>query len=211
MIDKNLIGYISMIVAVAGYIPYYVTILNGKTKPHAFSWITWTFAIILVFVAQMSRGAGPGAWVTGISALACIGISVLALLMGDKDITRGDEMVFGVALASIPLWVVTRDPLWSVALMVIINHLGFIPTFRKTYRDPHSENLPFYYSVVIKFALGMVALDRLSLVTALFPLNCVLINILFLAMIYWRRHELALKSARSGVPVLPSGSAPVAH
>lgn len=208
MIDKNLIGYISMAVAIAGYIPYYVTILNGKTKPHAFSWITWTFAIILVFVAQMSRGAGPGAWVTGISALACIGISVLSLLMGDKDITRGDEMVFGVALASIPLWVVTRDPLWSVVLMVIINHLGFIPTFRKTYRDPHSENLPFFYSVVAKFMLGMLALDQLSMVTVLFPLNCVLVNILFLAMVYWRRHELAQKAAHYQTAAFPGAIKP---
>lgn len=190
MFDKNFIGVLSLIVAILGYVPYVVTIFNGRTRPHAFSWVIWTIAVMLAFVAQISRGAGHGAWVTGVTAAACVFISALALWRGERHITRSDEVFFGLTLAAIPLWVVTKEPLWSVLLMVVINNVGFIPTFRKTYRDPYSENVPFFVSVVVKFALGILALDHITPVTLLFPLNCALVNAIFIAMIYWRRHEL---------------------
>ncbi len=211
MSGKDIVGLVSMVVAVIGYVPYVTSMRDGKTKPHAFSWITWTLAIVLVFFAQLTRGAGPGAWVTGISALACIGITITALMMGDKDITRADEVVFGLALAAVPLWAVTQDPLWSILLMVMINNLGFIPTFRKTYTDPFSENTLFFCSVVIKYALGIVALSHYSLVTVVFPLNCSLISALFLGMIYWRRHEITRAKASAALPVLPDGARPLPH
>lgn len=191
MSDKDLFAFLSLVVSIVGYAPYVVSIFNGTTKPHAFTWMTWTIGVTLAFAAQLNRGAGQGAWVTGCTVVGCAGIALLSLRYGDKDITRSDEIVFGATLAAIPVWVVTREPLWSVVMMVAINNLGFIPTFRKTWHDPYSENLPFYASVVAKFLLGIAALDRYALVTVLFPLNCVIANAVFLAMVIGRRRALA--------------------
>jgi hypothetical protein len=187
----NFFGFLSLAVSIAGYAPYIVSTINGKTRPHAFSWIVWTMAVALVWVAQVSRDAGPGAWVTACAVIACVFISGLSFRYGEKGITRSDEVVFGVTLAAIPLWALTRDPLASVALMAVINVLGFVPTFRKTYKDPFSENMLFYISVVLKFMLGLLALDHYSFVTTLFPINSIVVNSLFIAMLVWRRREIS--------------------
>lgn len=205
MFDKNFFGILSLVVSIAGYAPYVISVFKGRTKPHAFTWMTWTISVTLAFVAQLSRGAGHGAWVTGCAVVACFGISALALKYGEKNVTRGDELVFGITLAAIPLWVITREPMWSVWLMVLINNLGFIPTFRKTYSDPHGENVPFFVSVVVKFLLGIAALDHYSLVTVLYPLNCAVVNAAFLAMMLWRRKTFVEERVRN--PALPTEQA----
>jgi|GEM_PF-85109 len=209
MFYKDLFGLLSLVVSIVGYAPYFVTILNGKTKPHMFSWIIWTMAIGLAFVAQVSRQAGPGAWVTGCAVLACLAIAVLAVRYGEKDITRSDEIVFGLALAAIPLWVATKEPLWSVLLMALINDFGFYPTFRKTLKDPHGENAPFFVSVVVKYLLGIAAIEHYSLVTVLFPLNCAVVNAAFLGLLFWRRRQLSRAGALPypGATLVAAGTA----
>ncbi len=189
--QKTFIGLLSLVVSIIGYAPYIASIFDGRCKPHAFSWVIWTMATVLIFIAQCSRDAGPGAWVTGLTALACFLVSLFSLRYGEKEITRSDEIIFGVGLAAIPLWAVMQDPLWSVLLMIGINCLGFYPTFRKSYDKPYEENAFFYSTNVVKFFLGFLALQQYSMVTALSPLFGAFINGAFLAVLLWRRQELA--------------------
>ncbi|GEM_PF-1476301 len=187
---KTIFGVLSLVVSIAGYVPYFSSIIAGRCKPHAFSWVTWTMATALIFLAQCSKDAGPGAWVTGLTALACFLISLFSLRNGEKEITRSDEVIFGIGLAAIPLWAVTQDPLWSVLLMMGIISLGFYPTFRKSYDKPYEEHAFFYGTCVAKFFFGFLAVQHYSLVTALSPLFGMLINAAFLAMLLWRRRHL---------------------
>jgi hypothetical protein len=207
MFDKNVLGYLSLVVSVIGYAPYIAAIVKRQCRPHAFSWITWTLTGSLAYAAQGSRDAGPGAWVTGFAVVACAAISWLALRYGERRITRIDKILFSLSLAAIPLWVLTKDPLWSVVLLVAISYLGFLPTFRKTYYYPYDEIAFFYVSVIVKFLLGIAALDQYSLVTVLCPLNSVIINSVFLAMMFWRRRKnVAIVRERWAVPVTLEGA-----
>ena len=187
LFDKQLFGLVSVVLTFAAYAPYYRSIFKGATRPHIFSWIVWGIANGLVSAAQFDKGAGPAAWVTGVTAALCFGIILLAIRRGEKTITRGDWISFIVALAGMPLWYFADDPLGAVILETAVDMAGCYPTMRKSYAAPYSENLPSWTISTIRSLLSVFAVEHYSLVTVLFPLATVLTNGGVSLMLIWRR------------------------
>jgi hypothetical protein len=89
----------------------------------------------IAFAAQVVSRAGAGSWALGFSAAICIFIFALALIKGTRDFPLIDWIVLVGALIAIAIWYFTKDPTWSVILLVIIDTVAFIPTFRKAWQQ----------------------------------------------------------------------------
>lgn len=188
IITKEAMGWISLIIAVIGYVPYIISIIRRKTKPHAFSWIVWTIVLGITFVAQYSDEAGAGSWATGISAMICVPISIMAVLWGEKNITRGDWISFLGALAAIPVWVATRDALWAVILVTFIDASVYYPTLRKSWIKPYDELTFQYVIAAAKYVFALLAVDKVSVVTTLYPTVSILMEASVVLVLTFRRH-----------------------
>ena len=127
-----------------GYFPYLRDTINGKTRPHIFSYIIWALTTFIVFGIQLQSGGGAGAWVT--FAIGCMMLVVLGLSYknGRDDITKGDFITLVVALLAIPLWLLANLPLLSLVILTAIDLLGFLPGMRKSWVDPWSETISLY-------------------------------------------------------------------
>jgi len=187
---KALLGTIAVVCGLAGYVPYFYGMAKGRTRPHVFSWFIWGVLTGIAFIIQLAANAGPGAWITGVTALACLSIAACALKYGERTITRSDWITFIVGMLSIPLWLVTKDPVWSVLLISIIDALGFWPTFRKTWHKPWEEALTSHFVNGSKWIFAIAALNEMTFTTAFYPFTLVIINNVFVAMALWRRHVL---------------------
>ncbi len=183
-----LFGIIAVIVGLGGFVPYYRDILKGNTKPHAFSWLIWGLVQIIAFFAQISKGGGAGAWLVGVGGLACLSIFVFALFRGEKEIVLLDKVSLVLALIGIVLWAITSNPLNAVILAVIVDALGFVPTYRKAYKKPKEETLITYFLSGLGFAISISALQAISLTTVLYPISVVITNSGFIAMVMLRRN-----------------------
>jgi len=200
-ITPEILGWFSLLISVVGYIPYFITILSGKTKPHAFSWLIWAILMTIAFFAQDAGGAGSGAWATGFSAVVAFIIVAFALFKGEKQITRSDWITFIAALSAIPIWYVTKDPLYSVILITVIDALGFYPTFRKSWNKPQEE-LPLPWGLnSFKFLVALFALECFNWTTALYPASLVLMNGTFFVMIIWRKRIFTSNHSNPGTPL----------
>ncbi len=146
---KELLGGITIFLSLVGYIPYMRDVLKGKTKPHAFSWVIWTLVTFIVGFAQLAAGSGWGAVHNLITGLVGFVILIYALRNKDKDIKKVDIVLFFLALLSIPLWLLTKSPVNAIILITIIDVLAFIPTFRKTWKDPGSVSTSPYTEHVV--------------------------------------------------------------
>lgn len=187
---KYILGILATIVAFVSYIPYFRNIFRGKTKPHAFSWLVWMILAAMTFFAQISQGAGAGAWVTGFTALICLGVFLLALKRGEKKIVLFDWFCLASAILILIFYILTNDPLLSIVLIIAVDTLGFVPTVRKSYLRPYEETLSLYAVNCIKFTLSLAALENFTVVTALYPATWLAMNILFSAMLVIRRKQL---------------------
>ncbi len=188
---KTILGLIAVGMTVWAHLPYFVHTLRGTNKPHVFTWVIWSLLTGIAFAAQVAGQAGPGAWVTGVTGVICVAITIVAFRQGEKDITRSDWIMFIAGLAAIPAWVLTSDPFWSVLIVVGIDACAFWPTFRKSWHKPHEENSFMYGFNIPRHSVALCALETVSPVTALYPATLLVLNVIMYAMLKLRRRTMA--------------------
>jgi len=196
---KELLAAAAICLTFAMYVPYVRSIRAGRTKPHALSWITWALGAFVVFLAQLAGHAGAGAWPIGVSGLLTAYIAVLAYRnRTDTSATRTDWVFLAIAVAALPCWLLTSDPLLAVALLTGVELAGFGPTFRFALAHPQEERIGFYFLGAVRNALAVVALEHYSLITVLFPAAKGVVCVILVTAIGYRRTQLRLQAAHGG-------------
>ena len=196
---KELIAAAAILLTFAMFVPYIRSIHDGRTKPHAFSWIIWALGTFVVFLAQLADRGGSGAWPIGVSGLITAYIAALAYWnRSDTSITRADWIFLGIAVAALPCWLLTSNPLLAVVLLTGVDLAGFGPTFRFAFNHPHQERIGFYSLGAVRNAMAISALQHYSLTTVLFPAAVGLACVIFVVMVVYRRAQLRRRGAHSG-------------
>lgn len=194
---KSWLGGMAMAITCLAFFPYIWSIFYGQTRPHVFSWVIWGMNTSVAFLATLAAGGGAGALVMGFSAAVTVFIAMLAYYKrADVTITLADRLFFVLALAAMPLWYWTEDPLWAMGLITFIELLGFAPTLRKTWVQPFSESLLFLGLLVLRNLLLIAALAQYSLTTVLFPAAMAAVCLLLMGIMAWRRPKFAAKSLK---------------
>jgi hypothetical protein len=188
MVLKELLAATGVVLTFVAYLSYIASILHGTTRPHAFSWIVWGATTFIAFLGQMADSGGPGTWPIGVSGLVAIVVAVLAYLRrGDHAITRVDWAFFIAALASLPLWWITKDPLSAVVVLTAVDLLGFGPTIRRAFTHPYDEQLTLFVILAARNLISIAALQHYSLTTVLFPGATAIACVGFVALVAWWR------------------------
>jgi hypothetical protein len=193
---KVVFGIVATVVALVSYFPYFRDIFRGKTKPHAFSWLIWGVDGAIIFAGQVFGGGGPGTWVLGLTSIMCLLIFLAAMITGKRNIALADWLSLLGAGFALTVWFFTKDPLNSIILITSIDALGFIPTFRKSYHNPHEETIITYALAIVKFVFSLIALNTITVVTALYPITFVFMNTYFTYLLISRRKALAHRRRR---------------
>lgn len=187
---KLFFSSVAIALTLVAFVPYIRSIILGLNKPHVFSWVIWGLTTVIVFFAQLEAKARVGAWPIGISGTITCFIALLAFLKrSDISITSTDWVFFLSAVASLPVWYFTSDPLWAVVVLTSVDLLGFGPTIRKAYGFPHQENVLFFFLFMTRNAFALLALEHYSLTTILFPLSVRGACLFLLIMIVYRRRQ----------------------
>jgi hypothetical protein len=192
---KQILGIIAVCLTFIAYIPYYRDILRHKTHPHVYSWSLWGLLTVLIVALQIKGGAGTATLVTAAAGLLCIGVVVLSLKHGKRDITTSDTMVALLGLFAIGFWLIVKQPVVSIILVVIADYLAFIPTVRKSWHKPYSETLSLYVTNTIRFSLALLAVEAYTILSSLWLAAWVIGNGLFCWMIIIRRQQVPKPSA----------------
>jgi hypothetical protein len=190
---KTILGALAVLMTIWAHIPYLLHTLKGTNKPHVFTWVIWTLLTGIAFAAQVVGKAGPGAWATGFTSAICLVITIAAYRVGEKHITRSDWAMFLFGLASIPIWMMTSDPIWSIWIVTIIDVSAVYPTFRKSWLRPHEENSFMYGFNIPRHVITILAITNLSLTTWLYPAGLLVMNLVMFVMLKTRRSNLAGK------------------
>lgn len=192
MTYKELLSLVAIALTLFAFLPYIRSILQGKTRPHVFSWLIWGSTTFVVFLAQLADRGGAGAWPIGVSGVITLYVAFLAYVKNsDTTITRADWYFLISAMTSLPLWYLTSDPLWAVVILTTVDVIGFGPTLRKAYHYPFQEQLLFYAMFVARNAIAIAALEHYSLTTVLFPAATAVACLALILVVAHRRRILA--------------------
>jgi hypothetical protein len=187
---KSALSIIAIVLAFVAYVPYIRDILQNKTKPHVYSWFVWGLLGAIIFALQVKGGGGFGAYITLSAVIITFIVFLLGLRNGKKDITTADTIFFIAALVSIGLWVLAKQPVLSVILLVTIDMLAFIPTVRKSWHKPNEETLFTWGLNSFRYCLAILALSHYNTLTLLYPVAWTFGNILLTGLLFTRRKRI---------------------
>lgn len=187
--------YISIASILFGFVaawPYVRGIIAGQTKPHMFSWLIWGIVCGTGAAVQIAEKGGAGSWYFVVNSIYCLSIAVASFWIGTRDIKRTDWLVLIIALSAVPIWVLTQNPLWSLAIIIGIDGLAYVPTIRKSWTHPDQESALSWFLSVICFSLSILALETYTVTTYLYPATFVAVNLGLTALLLMRRKVLNL-------------------
>lgn len=173
---KEGFALIAALLVIAGNLPYLWDIIQGRVRPHPYTWMVWTIVSGIVFFGQIAKGAGVGALPTAASEIFTVIIFFLSLRYGFKDISKEDTAFLGLALIGVALWMITHDPTLSVIIAVSIDLIAFVPTLRKTFRHPTSETPILFSTNVVRHVLALLSLESYNIATVLHSVAMICTN-----------------------------------
>ena len=104
-----------------------------------------------------------------------------------ENITCSDTIIFVAALAAIPVWRATHDPLFAIVMVSLIDALGYLPTLRKSWLKPREEAIFNYAIGNVTTVLSLLATVTYNFATVLYPAVLLTCNSLLIVVIVWRR------------------------
>ncbi len=166
---QSLIGISAGLLSLLAFIPYIVTICQRKTQPNPVTWWIWTIVGLILASSYHSSGAVDTLWVPLCLALGHLIIATLSLNYGQGGWHRFDRGCLLLAGISLFLWWQLQSPLVALVINIVIDFIGALPTIRKAYLAPATENLLSWLMFWVAHTLNLLALENWSVSLSAYP------------------------------------------
>ena len=185
---ETIFAALAIIFMMIRYVFYFTSIAKGETRPHSFSWFVWGVVVVIGAFAQLELdSSGFSGWTLMTVGVSCLLIAVISVFIGEKNITKGDWLTFLAALSAIPVWQITKEPMFALAIVMVIDILSYYPTMRKTWVDPTTEPALSTFTCAARYFCIMMAVSEFTLETVLYPAFLMVLDLGFAFLIVLRR------------------------
>jgi hypothetical protein len=188
---KTIFSIIAASLGVIGFIPYVKDIFLLKTKPHLYTWLIWTITQGTAVSAIWYGGGSWGALSLTVGTIFVIIVFLFSLKYGTKNITKSDTVILIAALGAILVWWQLDAPLISVIMVTIIDAVGYVPSFRKSYSEPWNETLVTWGIFAVSNIFAMLALSQYNFFTLPYLIVITVADLILLTICLVRRRVVA--------------------
>jgi hypothetical protein len=180
---RELAGMIGGGIFFAAFVPYFIDILRGRTKPQRATWIIWTILGVLILLSYKSVGAQNTIWVAIAGALCPAVILVLSIWRGVGGSSKLDIAGLVGAAIGITAWWLTTSPFVGLVMFMLTDQVASVPTMVKLWHEPESESLPAWLLWLLSSIFQLFALEGWDLQVSIYPLSYLVGQIVIVALI----------------------------
>jgi hypothetical protein len=173
---QAIIGIFAGILASITFIPYIITTLQKKTRPNQATWCIWAVVGVILCASYYSSGSINAIWVPASYAVGQVIIAILALKYGGGAWSRFDRLCMVGAGISLILWWQLKSPAIALAINIGIDIFGALPTLKKVYSEPETENCLAWSITLAASLCNLFAIDQWSFSNCAFPFYSLCIN-----------------------------------
>jgi hypothetical protein len=155
--------------AILSYYPYIKGILKGKTKPNRATFLIWTVIGVVEIISYLASGGGLA---SGLLIAYTVGTGLIFVMSIKYGVGGGsllDITCLLGALVGVLGWVITKNPHVALSLSIIAGMFGYLPTFKKVYLTPKTENTSHWVLCGVAAVFNIFAISKWSLFTASAP------------------------------------------
>lgn len=98
-----------------------------------------------------------------------------------------DWISFILALFIIPMWLISKQSVVAIILIVAIELLTYYPTIRKSYSKPWEEDILSWSLSALRWILATLAVSNITLNTIFYPAFIAACEISIVVYFIWRR------------------------
>ncbi|MBD2492819.1 hypothetical protein [Nostoc sp. FACHB-280] len=167
---QEVIGIVAGFLSLLGFLPYIFSIYQKKTRPNRVTWCIWTVVGFILCFSYYSSGAVNTIWVPVCSAIGHLIIAILGIKYGEGGWNRVDRWCLLTAGISLILWWRFSSPIVALVINICIDFLGALPTIRKSYHQPYTEDIFTWSLFLSAHTLNLFALKNWSLTFSIYPL-----------------------------------------
>lgn len=160
------------------YVPYIFSILKNKTKPDRTTWLIFSFISIISFFTYKEIGAN---YTLGFAFANMIGsflIFIFSIKYGEGWEELGNLKYLIFSLIAIILWQVFDSALLGLIFNLVADFFAFLPTLKKSFFRPWTEDLPAWIICTIGNAINLLAIEHWTFSIALYPVYIFLAELL---------------------------------
>ena len=191
---KLLLSILATITGVIAFLTNIKDIFHGTTQPHIYTWIIWLITQGIAVAGLLVGGGGIGALSLTVGVVFIALVFLLTFRRGTKNITRSDTITLIVGLCAIGVWVFLKAPIPAVILASAIDVSGYIPSIRKSYKEPWSENVPSWGWWIVSNFFALAALHSYNFLTVTYILSINTANAILLLVCLARRPKVPISS-----------------
>jgi len=173
---KETFAVISAVLILVAGPPYALDTLKGITKPERMTWFIFSLLGVVAFISQTGLGASWSLLFSGLDTAGSCLMLLLSLKYGVGGYAKRDIVALSVALVGVFAALLFKQPLMSLAGVILADASGTALTIRKAYVDPGSETTITWLCVGTSAVFGSLAVGTWSLALLLYPLYLVLAN-----------------------------------
>ncbi len=145
--------------------------LKGHYAPSTFSRVIWVLLAVNSFAGVLlSTGSNASILLASILLLGNVGMCVVSLWKGTRHMGRLEYVCLSLLILSGIIWILFKAPLLNLIISLAAHLVGGLPTFKKAWINPRSENTTFWSLFFIASLLSVIASPDKSLSVIILPL-----------------------------------------
>ncbi len=125
-------------------------------------------------------------WLALVYALIPLVVALVSIRHGEGGCSRLDRICIITAGISIVLWLVFQRAVIALAINLVVDFVGLLPTIRKAYLRPDSEHRLAWTLAFSASAISLVAVAPWNLSIAVYPIYMAAANGLIAAILWLR-------------------------
>lgn len=138
---------------------YVRAILRSEARPNRVTWFLWAIVPLIAGAAQWRSGVGISTLVVlSVGAgPACVVLASFVGGVGSWRLGPFDYVCGACSLAALALWAITGDPVTAIVLSILADAAAALPTVRKAWLEPATENRSAYLIAFIGMVVGILS------------------------------------------------------
>lgn len=183
--------FIGTLIGAAGSVAYLIDTVRGKVKPNRVSFLLWSIAPLIAFLAQIKQGVGLEALMTFSTGFLPLTVFIASFCnkQAEWKLTRFDLLCGLLSLVGLVLWIITKVGNVAIFFSIVADALAAIPTIVKAYKYPETELAWPWIATGVGVVLTLLTLSTFTFANSGFILYILAVDTLIYVLVQFRLGE----------------------
>jgi len=161
MIPEKFI-YLAALLNLTSTATYIFAIVRGDTRPNRVTWFIWMLAPFIAVFAQLAEGVGLSTLIVFMGGVGPLIILISSFTNQNAywQTTPFDWVCGALALIGLVGWWLTKDGDIAIFFSIATDFCAALPTVRKSYIHPQSENGVTYLLAFLSNVIGLLCVQQ---------------------------------------------------